>query len=303
MLVLGGSGFLGKHLSEEIRARGHRVTVASRSAVFELDSSSSRVAMSWDGADTTALMQLMSGQEAVVAALPSTAPVYGNTHPYFDSLEFLQRLVEGCVSSGVRLLYFCSSGGAIYGDQKKKRYSESEPLAPISRYGQAKAEAERFLVGYSDSLATRIVSWRFANLYGPGQKFSSAQGLVAVAVGNLLGGVPVTVFGDGSMVRDYSFVADAAKAAAATIGGNPAHDSYNIGSGVGHSVNDVLRQIEAQTGSRITREYVGVPQSFVRRSVLDTSRLQDEFGPIPFRPLDQGIRDFLSSLELEIQTN
>lgn len=287
--VLGGNGFIGNAIASALERLEHRVLRVVRVPQGPAD-------VQCDVRNLSALGEILKPGMSVVCALPSTSPVIQDKSAYFDSPAFLVPLLRLAEERHVRHFYYCSSGGAVYGNQQAPVCPENSAVRPVSSYGIGKATAEILIREFATKSAIDAVCWRFSNVYGPGQNPNASQGLVAVAVNSLTKKIPLKVFGDGSRVRDYVYVDDAAVAAAKMVGIQSACDVYNVAARVGHSVEQVLRVVENVLGGSIRRRHVGDLPSQVQRIVLDNSLIRREFGPLTFRSLEAGISDYAKFL-------
>lgn len=287
--VLGANGFVGTSIASTLERIGHQVI-----RLVKVPQSSGDVRC--DVRNLEALGNLFEPDMCVVSALPSASPVAHEKSTYFDSPEFLLPLLRVAEEKQVRQFFYCSSGGALYGDQPDQMFAEGSAVRPISNYGLVKAEAERIIRGFGANNSIETVCWRFGNLYGPGQNPRASQGLVAVALDSLAREVPMRVFGDASRVRDYVHAADGAFAAAKMVGVRGLREVYNVGTGTGHSVDEVISVVEAVFGGSITRIRAADPPNQVQEVVLDNSLIQREFGPLRFRSLEVGVRDYVKFL-------
>jgi UDP-glucose 4-epimerase len=153
-----------------------------------------------------------------------------------------RNVVETSRRLGARIFVNISTGGAIYGETPVCA-DETVPVDPQSNYGRFKAKAEK-LVESSD---LRAVTLRLANIYGPRQRRDLEGGVVAIFIGAWKRGEPITVFGDGSYERDYVYVADVVEAVLGALGGTHA-GTYNIGTGIATSVNDLVASLSSVLG-------------------------------------------------------
>lgn len=299
VVVVGANGFLGSHMVDTLVAGGHDVIAVDRF------SSSPRFTRSPAQTITTAapgdseLVDHLPHVDAVMDFLGASTPVLSAQNPDFDTqvtLPTANSLIDACVSAGIGHYFFASTGGAIYGDSGRDSNREDDPPAPVSAYGKAKLAIENTLDGLREAGNLNSTVWRFSNPYGPRQNPAKKQGLIAIALHHYLTGQPVPVMGSGDMIRDYIYIDDAIGYAAAFLGRTPHHSIYNIGSGVGVSVNDVLDAVSAVVGEKVDRVTVDTPAGFVHHSVTNITRLLDEFGPRHVTSLAEGIGNTLDYL-------
>lgn len=291
--VIGGNGFLGSHLVDALAATGHTVTAfdrfTDRPPVFE---AGGVTALTGDFMSDNDLASAVAGQDAVFHMLSTTTPATADADPAFDIRTNVVRtlaLIDACVAAGVGRLVFASTGGAIYGPQGKGRYRETDAAEPISPYGIGKLAIERYLEFYRRQRGFDSVTCRISNPYGTRQQADKPQGLIPIALRQIAREQPVVRLGDGSMVRDYIYVDDVVRMLAPLAVANVEHSVYNIGSGIGLTVNEVLSTLERVTQRKIVLEERPKPPSFIDEVVLDTSRFTSEFGERPLTALDEGV--------------
>jgi UDP-glucose 4-epimerase len=293
ILVIGANGFIGSHVVDRLVGDGHSVTAFDR---FSSDSPSftSTPARSivGDFLSRGDLEEAVRGQQFVFHLLSTTSPATAESDPTLDirtNVAQTVELLDACVAEGIERFYFASTGGAIYGSQGKSEYSETDRVLPISPYAIGKLAIENYLGYFKAKHGLASTTFRVSNPYGTRQRANRKQGLIPIALRQIALGEPVIRLGDGSMVRDYLYVDDLAAMLCAVVDSQPEHDVYNIGSGAGRSVNDVLESLEKATGP-FSIEERPVPPTFVDRVVLDTRRFTSEFGTSKLTSLDEGIR-------------
>jgi UDP-glucose 4-epimerase len=292
-LIVGGNGFLGSHLVDRLAADGHELVVFDRFSTPNprYDATGVR-AIVGDLGDAVELRKAMDGVDEVYHFVSPTTPATAATDPVADVRDGLPQsiaLLQAAVDAGVRRVVFASSGGTIYGDQPVDAFSEWVAPAPISPYAVGKLAVEGYLRYFERTHGLDTIALRISNPYGPRQEGARGQGIIGIALHALSEDRPVTVFGDGSMVRDYVHVDDVTAAIAAMTGRPHLHGIYNVGSGRGVSLTELLEVIERATGCSVRTVPAEVPLSFVQRSVLDIGRIVDEFGTAPAVALEDGI--------------
>lgn len=294
ILIAGGTGFLGTNLATWLMGRGHRVLATGRRG-RTLDG---RPAIPIPVDDVDALCELMR-----VEKVDTLVHMACQLLPASTELEYereiaevhlpMFRLARELPAMGVGFTYI-SSGGAVYGPSSHALTSEDEPCRPISLYGQAKLEAESHLRFLARTCRLRLLIVRPSNPYGLHQSLHGKQGLVSVVLGRIADSRPLDVWGDGSTVRDYIFVEDAVQSMGELILQN-ADGTYNIGSGVGTSMLDVVRFAEAITGKSVTLQFHPARRADVPHLVLDITRLA-ALGLHHARPLHAGMRRYIEQL-------
>ncbi|MFF1878084.1 NAD-dependent epimerase/dehydratase family protein [Leifsonia sp. NPDC058230] len=301
-VVIGANGFIGSHLVDSLSAAGHTVRAFDRfsSGRPTFDPSGVEL-MRGEFLSRADLEEAVAGQDYVLHFLSTTTPATAEGDPTLDvrtNVAQTIELLEACVAAGVSRFYFASTGGAIYGEQGKSEYSETDRALPVSPYGIGKLTIEHYLTYFQVRHGLASTAFRISNPYGTRQHVNKKQGLIPIALRQIALDRPVVRFGDGSMVRDYVYVEDLAAMLTSAIGVEPEHDLYNVGSGVGHSVSEILESLARVTGRELVIEERPRPATFVDRVVLDPTRFVTEFGSRPLTSLDEGVaRTYAEILE------
>lgn len=212
------------------------------------------------------------------------------------------KLLEACIKNDVKKVVFLSSGGTVYGKAKSSPLVESDSTYPISSYGIQKITIEKmlYLFNYLYELDYSVI--RLANPYGSYQKPNSGLGAVTTFTYKVLMGEPIQVFGDGSVVRDYIYIDDVIRGILkitfddvgagvySSDSGNPGEGKvFNLGSGEGHSLNDVINTIQETLDKKIDIQYVEGRKVDVPFNVLDISRYEKAYGKLNPISLSAGI--------------
>ena len=205
-------------------------------------------------------------------------------------------LLQVCAAKAVRKVVFVSSGGTVYGNIDSDRIDESTLTAPLSPYAIGKLAIEHYLRYFKFITGLDYIVYRAANPYGPGQNILGKQGVVPIFMHNVLERRPVTIFGDGSMVRDYFYIDDLTRMITNSYAKAHKHDVYNLGSGQGTTVNQLVEAIENCAGYEVERVYSPMPPTYVQRSVLNIDRFIGEFALSPSTPLEEGLAQTWSHL-------
>lgn len=243
------------------------------------------------GVDTD-FENLFRGQDVVYHLVSTTVPTTSNQQIADEltaNVVMTAKLLDGCVKSGVKKVIFISSGGTVYGKQTACPLSEDTPTDPISAYGVQKVTIEKllYLYHYMHGLDYRVV--RLANPYGPYQRPNGILGAVTTFTYKALRGEQISVFGDGSVVRDFIYIDDAVKAILRIAGEDAPHKVFNLGSGYGTSIRQVLSAIECSLGLTLNIAWLPGRPVDVPVNYLDISRYEAAFGPLDPLPLEEGI--------------
>ena len=290
-MVLGASGFLGRNLCEYLYGCGVAVRAFSRSRTVGIEGDR----YSWilgDFCDESRVAEAIHGANVVFHLIGATTPASSNEDVLADAeMNLLAsiRFLRCCVREGVKRVVFVSSGGTVYGEPQKTPIPESHPTDPRCAYGISKLAVEKYLSLYERLYGLVGIVLRVSNPYGQYQTGASGQGVIGTFIAKSLAGEVLEVWGDGTAVRDYIFVRDVveALAMAATYGGSAR--VFNIGSGLGTSLNEVVSVVAQATGL-LPRVFYRPPRSVdVRKSVLDCRLAEAELGWVCKTPLTLGI--------------
>ena len=302
-VVIGANGFLGSHLVDALSAAGHVVTAFDRfSSEFPTYTAKGVRRIVGDFQNRSDIRTAVDGQDVVFHFLSATSPATADSDPSLDvsmNIAPTIQLLEASVEAGISRCYYASTGGAIYGNQGKSTYSETDRTLPVSPYGIGKLAIENYLEFFRARHGLTSTILRISNPYGPRQHPNKRQGLIPIVLRQLQRGLPVVRMGDGSMVRDYLFVGDLVQMIVSMAAAETHRfGTYNLGSGVGHSINEVLDTIRTVTRRDFEVETVDAPSTYVDRVVLDVARFTAEFGVYTSTSLTEGIHTtFVSESE------
>ena len=293
-LVVGGNGFLGSYVVDELVDRGHEVTVFDRFSSPDVAWAAGGVSpIVGDFMDTAALRQAVDGQHHVFHFLSSTTPATAEDDPTLDIRTNISQSVElfkAAAEARVTRVYFASTGGAMYNSHSDHPVSELALPAPVSPYAIGKQAIEGYLRYFRQKHGLDSVTFRISNPYGARQRGNRKQGVIPIFLHQVAAGLPIEVFGDGSMVRDYIYVTDAVHMIAETVERPVLHPLYNIGSGVGTSVAELVDLARDITGLPVTVQHRDKLPTAVDTVVLETQRYSAEFGAPSLVSLREGMR-------------
>jgi UDP-glucose 4-epimerase len=291
IIVVGGNGFIGSHFVARAVDRGHEVIVSGRSERPRF--AHGRPYKMITGGLDRLIDNFAEYEDADVICqfASSTIPATSNADPVRDVEENLVqnlRLLDVMRGSRCRRLVYLSSGGAIYGTPREVPIGEDHPQNPISSYGVVKGAVEHYLRLYSANHDLRVSVVRPANPYGPGQDPSGQLGAVPVFLGAALTGRPITLFGDGSIVRDFVYIDDLTDLLT-LITEEQAVGVFNCGGGGGGvSLIELTRIIGAVTGRSLSIRHEPERAFDPQAVVLDISRAQ-RLGWRPSVSLEEGV--------------
>jgi UDP-glucose-4-epimerase GalE len=311
ILVTGGAGYIGSQTTQVLLKRGYEVTVVddlSRGYRHNVDPGRLRVMNTSDTDDLTRLMKEKSIDAVIhfaayIAVGESTVkPELYFTNNVCGSLSLLTAMTQ----AGVRSLVF-SSTAAVYGMPASSPITEDFPYAPINPYGESKVMVEQMLRWFDLIHKLRSVCLRYFNASGAdpdgvlGEEHEPETHLIPLMLRAVKTGRPVTIFGDdystpdGTCIRDYIHVRDLAEAHIAAVesilGGGPS-DRFNVGTGRGHSVFEVVKAVEEVTGKKVPFVIGPRREGDPPALVADSTKLQRTLG---WKPQYTELRDIVAT--------
>lgn len=291
-VVIGGNGFIGGHLVERLASDGWAVTVYDMApARFATPRKDVTYAMASLG-DEGMLAEVLPGADVVFHLASTTIPQSSNDSPDFDvrsNLIDTIHLLERCVEHRVGRVVFLSSGGTVYGNPQRLPVNEDHPTDPICSYGIVKLAIEKYLHLYHELHGLAYTVLRPANPYGPRQNPTARQGAIAVFLGHVAKGEPIQIWGDGSIVRDFFYIDDLVDACIAAAKSDRKAGVYNVGAGMGESLNEIVAAIKDVVDRPVRVERLPGRDFDVPKVYLGIDRATRELGWSPRVDLREGL--------------
>ena len=298
ILLLGAASFIGTNLTIELAKNAeNEITLVDRckdffNPIINMNLKNIRIIESGLTVDTD-FDSILKNQEVVYHLVSTTVPTTSNQHisqELVSNVVFSANLFEACIRCGVKKVVFISSGGTVYGKEVDCPLKEKTATYPISSYGVQKVTIEKllYLYRYMYGLDYRVI--RLANPYGPHQRPNGVLGAVTTFTYKALKGDEITVYGDGSVVRDFIYIDDAIRAIMKIVEGENKHHTFNLGCGYGTSIKQVLTTIERTLGIKLNVSYVEGRKVDVPTNYLDISRYEKYYGALNPISLEEGIR-------------
>lgn len=295
ILVTGGAGFIGSHITDAFINLGHEVVVVDNlvtgrkenlnpnAKFYETDIRSEQIKEIFAREKFDAICH----QAAQLDVRKSVAdPRYDADVNIMGTLN----LLEQARATGVKKILFASSGGAMYGEQEKFPADEEHRTWPASPYGITKLTCEKYIAVFCQLYGMTYGLMRYANVYGPRQSPHGEAGVVAIFSARLLAGESAMINGDGKQTRDYVYVGDVVAANVAAL--NYAHSDYfNVGTGIETDVNELFAIINRATGNRAQEQHAPAKAGEQMRSVLDYSKAKRLLGWEPKMTLSNGLTE------------
>ena len=294
-LILGGNGFIGRYITDRL-ASNDKVIVAD----YNIDHVEEHPNIQYKKLDFVNCEDFSEYLEDIDVVIHLISTIGPNEKTENINKEISEnvfptiRLLENMIKCHTSKIVFVSSGGTVYGEHSESPILEDEPKEPICNYGIIKELIEKYLKLYQNyyDLDYRII--RLANPYSEVVKKGKKQGIIPILIDQIIKGETVKIWGDGNDIRDYIYIEDAINAIIKVIEYEGKEHVFNVGTGVGCSVNDLLELIQKEMHTSALTSYAEGRKCDVRYNVLDIDRIEHETGWQPEITLEQGIQKIIS---------
>jgi UDP-glucose 4-epimerase len=294
ILVTGGAGFIGSHVVDAYLEQGNDVVVVddlstgkrenvhAQARLYPLDIRDERL----EAVFATEKPDVVNHHAAKANVRESmVSPILYADVNVLGSLK----LLELCRKYKVGKFMYISTGGAVYGEPEYLPADEGHPIRPLDPYGASKAAFEHYLPLYRTNYGISFTVLRYANVYGPRQDPYGEAGVVAIFTGQMLRGDQAVINGDGEQERDFVYVGDVARANILALDRGDG-GIYNIGTGVGTSINTIFSKLKATTGYARRAVHGPAKAGEVFKVYLNVERVGHELAWRPSTSLEDGLR-------------
>lgn len=294
-VIFGGNGFIGSHLSDRLIASGLSTRSFDRQETHRHHENLQ--SFKGDFSDRSDVEAALQGMDIVYHLIHATNPARANSEIIADldrTVKSTIQLLDLCVEKSIKKVIFISSGGTVYGNTIAEQLNETMPTMPISVYGAHKVLIESYLRIYNHIHGLNHYTIRLSNPYGPLQFTPSGVGLISTVVNAIQNDTPISIFGNGNNERDYIYVDDVIDSLMTLASYEGEHRIFNIGSGVGNSINDIISTVESIAGKKAQTINLA-PRAFdVAKNVLDITKAKTHLNWTPKTSLMDGIIKTLS---------
>lgn len=294
-VIFGGGGFIGSAVADRLLLDGHSVRIFERPRVEPYRTFKAGEKVEWITGDFLSAHDVDNAigvADVVLHLVSTTLPKNSNDDPIYDvqsNVVGTLQMLNAMVARNVQKIIFISSGGTVYGIPKYLPIDEGHPTDPLVSYGITKLAIEKYLHLYERMHGIKTITLRVSNPYGERQRIETAQGAVGVFMHRALSGKPIEIWGDGSVTRDYIHISDVAEAFVRAIGYSGTKSVFNISSGVGTSLNELVGMLEEALGKPIERRYLPARPFDVPVSVLSNDLARAELHWTPSIRMQEGI--------------
>lgn len=294
--IIGGAGFIGQHLMNALLSQGKKIRIVGRRSQELVALPDNVEYFQGDVRNRGFLLRALSEVDEIVDLAYSSVPKTSYENPLLDISDNLPGTVglfDVVSGLSIKKIVYVSSGGTVYGEPQALPIAETHPTNPISPYGITKLALEKYAQMYHRLKGLPVVCVRPSNPYGEGQMPFIGQGFVATAIASMLAGRELTIYGDTGTTRDYIYVKDLALGLAAALDYGVPGEVYNLGSGVGRTNLDIIKELMPFAQEQGLKPLIGhvAPRSFdVSSNVLESGKLRSCSDWEPKVSLSEGLR-------------
>ncbi len=299
ILVIGGAGFLGSHIVDQLTLTGAREIVVldnfvrgTRANLTEAVKDPRVQVVEGSITDIPLLESLMEGTDYVfhLAALWLYECVHEPRKAVEVNVVGTYNVIEAAAAAGVKRVVY-SSSASVYGDAAFTPMTEDHPFRNRTMYGATKIAGEQFFRAFHEQGRMDYVGLRYMNIYGPRMDYKGTYVSVVMKVLDRIDqGLPPIIFGDGSQAYDFVHVSDVAKANVLALQSDATDEFINVGMGVKTTIRELVDDLLEITGSKLVPEFRPQEQMFVTHRVGSTEKAEKLLGFKATVPLMDGLR-------------
>lgn len=301
IVVIGAGGFLGKNLIIKLLQHGYDVVAVDRAEVGIKHPKLTSFVTNVD--ESISVNKFVNEGDTIVYLLTSSVPINSNTDVYNDAKSNVLlaiRIFEKCIEAGAKKILFASSGGTVYGKPHYLPIDEKHSLNPNSAYAISKLAIEKYLLLLCSLNNIMGINLRISNPYGPGQRPFVGQGVIATFLASSLLNRTIEIWGAGDNIRDYIYIDDVSYAFIKAVEYNGQYNTFNIGSGEGHDLLEIISVIKKHTGKELEIKYMKESNIEIKSNILDNSLAKKELDWNPQVDLTHGIGMMLDNWNDEL---
>ena len=307
IVIFGGGGFIGSTITDRLLQEGHELRIFERPRVVPYRKFTKSERVEWIAGNLSSthdVSDAIRGVDVVLHLVSTTLPKNSNDDPIYDvqsNVVATLQMLNAMIAQKVPKIIFISSGGTVYGNPIYLPIDEKHPTDPLVSYGITKLAIEKYLQIYRHLHGIRAITLRVANPYGERQRIETAQGAVGVFLHHALKGLPLEIWGDGSITRDYIHVSDVAEAFVRAVKYSGAKSCFNISSGAGTSLNELVGMLENVLDKRVEIRYLPGRPFDVPISILSNDLARDELEWAPSISMRDGIARTADWMKRELE--
>lgn len=304
ILLLGGNGFIGKNIMENLLQENCRILLLNRKQDYLDDHfclNDNIKVIQGELSDFSLIQNAIAANEVnLVIHLVSTIIPSSSLEDFHRDIEQVIlptfKLIDYLSNTEIKFIFF-SSGGTIYG-KSDTALKENHKLEPINYYGYSKLLIEDYIIFLNRLNNLKFIIIRPSNVYGKYQRLEAQQGFIAVALGKIKSNEPVEIWGDGKTIRDYVYAQDVAEALNKIIKSNIINQIINIGSGTGIDLLGIVEILQTYFDKKIILIFKDKRPVDLDRMTLNIEKLQSIID-FEATEIKSGIQKFMEYLKLQ----
>jgi UDP-glucose 4-epimerase len=299
VLVIGGAGFVGSHLVDQLTEEPVKEIIVldnfvrgTRENLSEAVKDKRVRVVEGSVMDLDLLSELMQGTDYVfhLAALWLFECVHQPRSALEVNVVGTYNVIEAAQQAGVKKVVY-SSSASVYGDALFTPMTEDHPFNNRTMYGATKIAGEQFFRAFNEQSKLDYVGLRYMNIYGPRMDYKGTYVSVIMKVLDRIDqGLPPLIFGDGSQAYDFIHVRDVARANVLALKSDATDEFFNVGMGVKTTINELTSRLIELSGSKLQPEYRPQEQMFVTHRVGSTEKAERLLGFRAETTLEEGLR-------------
>lgn len=296
IIITGGAGFIGSHITDKLIAKGFKVIVIDNLSTGYKENINPRAKFyQADIRDIKKLKNIfkIENPEKVIHSAAQIKVEYSIENPTEDaSINIMGGLniLECCKEFNIKKIVYLSTGGALYGNPKYLPVDENHPIMPISPYGLSKYVLEQYLYQYYIHFKMDFISLRFSNVYGPRDHIQSNH-VIPLFIQNILNNKSSSITGDGSQGRDFIHVRDVVDAAVLSLTMKTKDKFLNIGTEKAIPINALFHELSKILKTEIKPRYVKERKGDVKQIYLNAKKAKEQLGWRAKTSLREGLID------------
>jgi len=308
-LILGGGGFIGSHLCDELIKNGYEVKVFDKInfSYKNIEHNIDKIKIiEGDFNNEIDINNSLKNVDVIYHLVSSTLPAMSNENPVYDvetNLVSTLKFIDEAIKQKVKKIIFISSGGTIYGIPDKIPIKENQFGNPICSYGIIKKTIEEYLFMFYKLYNLDYYVFRMSNPYGERQNPLLAQGVIPVFLNKLVNKKKIEIWGDGSVTRDYIYIKDAVKVLVKSLNYKTEDKIFNLSTGIGTDLKNLISIIEKITNVKPDVIYKDKRNIDININVLDNSLIKKVFDWNIETTLEEGIKNTYEFIKKEFTEN
>lgn len=299
-LVLGGSGFIGQHLVQQL-AKKNKVIVGDIKKNINFVDNSNILFQYNNFIETEDFADYLDNIDVVFHLISTIMPHDGTQNINSEIKENIFptiNLLDSMIKKEVKNIVYISSGGTIYGEKNNQIIKETEYKEPISKYAILKLMIEKYLHLYNRHHNLNYKVIRLSNPYGILKNKNRKQGAIPIFINKLMNNEPITIWGDGTNIRDYIYIDDVIDGILSILSYRGEEKKFNLGYGKGYSLNYIIELITRELQINNPKiNYISKRLCDVKENILDVSLIKKCTGWYPKINIKEGIRFLISEMK------